>query len=228
MTAPTMQLPAPPFEDILQTAQRKNLRLIGFCASMPRMGVSTCVAHSAKAAVRAGFKTMFIDASKGDESPLEGGWHPISRRTGCLLHRSSEGFDYVKFDSGASRRHAFNNLAATRAPLFADFEDYDFVFVDLPPMLRIRSGAVNPHAAAGLCEAVFLVVGAGVQTHAEIEATMSRLRLAGSRVEGIILNALHHDTPGEALALRAERWARWFPRLSARVARVARRSEVLA
>ena len=53
------------FEDILQLAQRKNLRLIGFCGVAAGAGATTCAMQAAATAAMAGFRTLCIDGSNG-------------------------------------------------------------------------------------------------------------------------------------------------------------------
>ena len=216
-----------PFEDVLRIVQRRHIRLVGYCAVGAAAGVTTCAVHTAVAAVRSGFRTLFLDASVGDDVTADGGWHPGSGRSGVTVLTSSEGFDFARIDNADGRREPLNNLAAARAALLHDFEDYELILVDLPPALEGRKGAVSPMAAAAICEGVFLLCRAGIETRHEVEAATERLRFAGARLEGVILNEAGHRTPGQALAARAERWARLFPGLSSRVARAARRSELL-
>ncbi len=226
-----MSRDATTFEDILQLAQRKNLRLLGFCAAAPGAGTTTCTVQAAATAARAGFRTLCIDGSRGaqgsGEAGAENGWYPGGGRAACTVFASAAGFDFVGVDASDGRRQLFNNLAAARASLLSDFSEYDFIMMDLAPMLEGREESINPLAAATICEAAFLICRAGIETSREVETALNRLRAGGCRLEGVILNEAWYETPGQALAARATRWARWMPRLSARVGAFARRSELL-
>ncbi len=215
------------FEDILQLAQRKNLRLIGFAAAAAGAGTTTCTVQAAATAAMAGFRTLCIDGSRGAETSGENGWYPGCGRSACTVFASAAGFDFVGVDASDGRRQLFNNLAAARASLLSDFSEYDFIVMDLAPVLDGREDSINPLAAATICEAAFLICRAGVETSREVEMAVNRLKAGGCRLEGVILNEAWYETPGRALAARAARWSRWMPRLSARISAFARRSELL-
>ncbi len=117
----------------------------------------------------------------------ENGWYPGGGRAACTVFSSAAGFDFVGVDASDGRRQLFNNLAAARASLLSDFSEYDFIMMDLAPMLEGREDSINPLAAATICEAAFLICRAGIETSREVETALSRLRASGCRLEGVIL-----------------------------------------
>ncbi len=120
-------------------------------------GTTTCTVQAAATAARAGFRTLCIDGSRGAQGSarpaprtLVSGWRPC--RLHRLLHRRR--FRFVGVDASDGRRQLFNNLAAARASgLLSDFSEYDFIMMDLAPMLEGREdSSINPLAAATICE----------------------------------------------------------------------------
>jgi cellulose biosynthesis protein BcsQ len=215
------------FEQVVQIAQRKCAKLVGFCGATRDAGATTCAALAAATAARSGFKVLLMDFSRGSESPDDSGWYPGVPQSKISMLTSIEGFDFIQINTAGANRYSFNKLNETREALLRDFYDYQMIFVDLPPQLEIREGAVNAIAAAALCEVIFLICCAGVHSRGEMVKAVDRLRTSGCQLEGIILNEHQYRTPGQEIAARASGLFRFFPGFAARASRAALRSELL-
>lgn len=83
---------------------------------------------------------------------------------------------------------------------------YDFVIIDSPPLLAVTDAALLAAQADG----TLLVVNERTTTEREFEESQTALRLAGARVHGVVVNAVHarrqHGVGFQLFGRRERRW----------------------
>jgi len=73
----------------------------------------------------------------------------------------------------------------------ASAAEYDYIFIDTPPVLSVTDAAV----LAPLCDGVIMVVRSGVTTKKSLKRAVEPFRRTQTRIVGTVLNAFDIDSP---------------------------------
>jgi polysaccharide biosynthesis transport protein len=175
----------------------KAAKIIGFVSALPGEGKTTVATGFAAFVAQSGARTLLIDADLRNPS--------MTRTLGYqnapgLLNMVAERADYkelvisdskLKFDFlPASTRIRTSNSsdvlssAAMKEMLRSASASYDYIFVDLPPILPV----VDVKASANLFDAFVLVVEWGSTAADEIVKAVSASPVLSERLLGVVLN----------------------------------------
>jgi capsular exopolysaccharide synthesis family protein len=175
----------------------KGTKVIGLVSALPGEGKTTVATSFAAFIAKSGARTLLIDADLRNPS--------MTRTLGYanspgLLNMVAEHSDYkelvisdskLKFDFlPASTRIRTSNSsdiltsAAMKDMLKAAGAEYDYILVDLPPILPV----VDVKAAAHLFDAFVLVVEWGATASDEIVNAINASTVLSERLLGVVLN----------------------------------------
>jgi succinoglycan biosynthesis transport protein ExoP len=175
----------------------KGAKIIGFVSALPGEGKTTVATGFAAFVAQSGARTLLIDADLRNPS--------MTRTLGYqnapgLLNMVAERADYkelvisdskLKFDFlPASTRIRTSNSsdvlssATMKEMLRSASANYDYIFVDLPPILPV----VDVKASANLFDAFVLVVEWGATAADEIVKAISASPALSERLLGVVLN----------------------------------------
>jgi exopolysaccharide transport family protein len=172
-------------------------KTIGIISALPGEGKTTVATSFAAFVAKSGARTLLIDADLRNPS--------MTRTLGYsnapgLLNVVAERSDYkelvisdskLKFDflPASTRIRTSNSSDILSSPIVKDTlkstsAEYDYVLVDLPPVLPV----VDVKAAAHLFDAFVLVVEWGATTSDEVMKAVSTSPVLSERLLGVILN----------------------------------------
>jgi Mrp family chromosome partitioning ATPase len=172
-----------PVEQILLVLRQQGTRIVGITSPTAGAGVSTLSRKLASGAAQANYKILLLALNGGSDAktPL---WRPAIGEAANPV-QTAAGYHLVAADSSEGQRQLFNNVDNLRRGLH-DFKDFEFVFLDLPPILG--DARVNPVAAATACDGIVLVCLANRVTANEVTSAEAILKSAGARTIGAVLN----------------------------------------
>jgi polysaccharide biosynthesis transport protein len=172
-------------------------KIIGIISALPGEGKTTVATSIAAFVAKSGARTLLIDADLRNPS--------MTRTLGYsnapgLLNVVAERSDYkelvisdskLKFDflPASTRIRTSNSSDILSSPIVKDTlkstsAEYDYVLVDLPPVLPV----VDVKAAAHLFDAFVLVVEWGATTSDEVMKAVATSPVLSERLLGVILN----------------------------------------
>jgi len=177
-------------------------KIIGFVSALPGEGKTTVAAGFGAFVARNGGRTLLIDADLrnpsltrtlgyndkpglldmvADKSPFED----------LVINDSRHKFDFLPSSTRikASNSSDILNSPAMKQMLKAAKNDYDYVLVDLPPVLPV----VDVKAAAHLFDAFVLVVEWGSTSTDEIVKAVAASPTLSERLLGAVLNKADED-----------------------------------
>jgi succinoglycan biosynthesis transport protein ExoP len=177
-------------------------KVIGMVSALPGEGKTTVAAGFAAFLAKGGSRTLVIDADL--RNPAMTKTLGYARAPG-LLNMVADNSDFrdavitdskYKFDLLPSSSHIkptnssdILNSSAMKQMLKTAKDDYDYILVDLPPILPV----VDVKAAAHLFDAFVLVVEWGSTSTDEILKAVAASHILSERLLGVVLNKANED-----------------------------------
>jgi succinoglycan biosynthesis transport protein ExoP len=171
--------------------------VIGIVSALPGEGKTTVAASLAAFVAKSGARTLLIDADLRNPSMTRTLGYPNASGLLNMVAEKSQLDDLVITDSkfkfdflpSSTKTKTLNssdilNSTAVKDMLRAAKSDYDYVLVDLPPILPV----VDVRAAAHLFDAFVLVVEWGGTSTDEILKAVKVSRVLSDRLLGVVLN----------------------------------------
>jgi polysaccharide biosynthesis transport protein len=171
--------------------------VIGIVSALPGEGKTTLAASFAAFVAKSGARTLLIDADLRNPSMTRTLGYPNASGLLNMVAEKSQLDDLVITDSkfkfdflpSSTKTKTLNssdilNSTAVKDMLRAAKSDYDYVLVDLPPILPV----VDVRAAAHLFDAFVLVVEWGGTSTDEILKAVKVSRVLSERLLGVVLN----------------------------------------
>jgi succinoglycan biosynthesis transport protein ExoP len=171
--------------------------VIGIVSALPGEGKTTLAASYAAFVAKSGARTLLIDADLRNPSMTRTLGYPNASGLLNMVADKSQLDDLVITDSkfkfdflpSSTKTKTLNssdilNSTAVKDMLRAAKSDYDYVLVDLPPILPV----VDVRAAAHLFDAFVLVVEWGGTSTDEILKAVKVSRVLSERLLGVVLN----------------------------------------
>jgi Mrp family chromosome partitioning ATPase len=207
-------------ESITLLSAEKKIRTLGIVGPTGNVGVGALATAVAEGSASAGRKTLLIDLSgpvadrrdavawvPGQSSPLQG------------IVRDTRGFDVLHAVPTLDSRARFNSAELLRQCLDVELESYSSIIVDLPPTIDLPEHAINPLAAASVCDGVLVVAMTGQTLATHLKQTRARLAAAGAKIVGVVMNdavfpgvAAEMSEQVRSISTRFPRIGRWIER----------------
>lgn len=228
VTAGTQRSGFSAIEQVLLWCQSRNKTIIGLTAAHSGAGVTTSARALASVAAQSGYHTLLLDLSKTILTQTDNGNWKHGSTTGLagLVERPLE-FDVLSLNITLQERFRFNRPNWIRETLRNEVGLYEFVVVDLPPVLDGSNMAVNPAAAATACDGLLLVCEVNRTLRREMRAAVEILAAAGHAPDGIVINTWHATSLAIDLSRRLESVRRIAPGFVARLQAWMLRSSLL-
>jgi exopolysaccharide transport family protein len=203
---------APPFSPTAEALRHikvaidlhpKSSKVVGVISALPGEGKTTIAISFAAFAASNGARTLLIDGDLRRPSMTKalgyagqpGLFNLVTEGSGLadlLVTDSKLKFDLLPSSTKVRPANSFDilNSSATREMLKTAKDKYDYVLVDLPPVLPI----VDVKAAADLFDAFILVVEWGSTSAEEVLKTIQASQLISERLIGTVLNKTDETT----------------------------------
>lgn len=206
-----------------------GVRTLAVTAPEGGEGVTTLARALAERAAAVGIQTLYIDFNL-NRPMIPGGSGLESEDTDqtLILPTGSAGLDVVPAPTRAANLLTLRDPARLRTALAGELAGYDLIVFDTSPVNAANRGNIPAEAVAAACDATLLVVLSGRTRTAAAQAAAERLRTAGARLTGIVMNDRFAPTLADELCREAARLGRWLPGLSGRLQRWLRRRPFLA
>jgi Mrp family chromosome partitioning ATPase len=215
-------------ERILLFCRDRQKRTIAFISPRSGAGVSTCVRATAAIAARSGYKTVVLDlsCSPAGDATVTRSVHAYTE-TPTVTKSNKQSFDVIAMRKSENDPYYFNNLARMQEIINKILNEYDYLFVDMPPILNREANAINPLLSLSVCDSVLLVSRPDEITQSSMMASLEQIRLAGAEIDGVILNQAQTATVGEQMARVVNRLLWLSPSLALSLTRRLRESDLL-
>jgi polysaccharide biosynthesis transport protein len=177
-------------------------KVIGFVSALPGEGKTTVAAGFGAFVARNGGRTLLVDADLRNPSLTRTlGYHDApglldmvadkSAFDDLVINDAKQKFDFLPASTRirASNSSDILNSPAMKQMLKAAKNDYDYVLVDLPPVLPV----VDVKAVAHLFDAFVLVVEWGSTSTDEIVKAVAASPILSERLLGAVLNKADED-----------------------------------
>jgi len=180
----------------------QDLKYICFASSVPGEGKSTTISNMALTLAQDGKKVLLVDCDL--RKPVQHKIFGVINQgvTNCL----AQGVPFAQ----VVHPNVFRNLdVLTSGPvppnpaeligseklndlLDKAAEDYDYVFIDLPPVLAVTDAALM----GNLSDGVVLVVRSGLVSPEEVQEAKKRLQAGHANILGVVLNGVPQQHKG--------------------------------
>lgn len=182
----------------------KDLQVIGLTSHSENEGKTTVTLGIAKSFAELGKRTLVVDADMrksvmaGRNTDAETGRGLSEVLTGfatwdeCVNPTDCEGLDIL-----FAGKYPPNPVELLNSPDFAATlqelrKQYDYIFVDTPPLGQVIDASV----IATQCDGMILVIGNTKIGYVQERNTVEQLRRSGSRILGVVRNHLEQRSKG--------------------------------
>ncbi|MDW6023080.1 hypothetical protein SAZ10_15065 [Mesorhizobium sp. BAC0120] len=214
-------------EDIVVAISSNDGRIIGFTTPDLDNAVSSISQSVAEFLARSRQSVLLINFLKpighADDDSLS---ISDALATDRMVH-SIQCLDIIEVHPGASSPYVFADTAQLRQVLAQYLESYQFVILQLGPVLTVTATTLNPLPIGAACDYVLLTCKPGSVRRQMLRTAVARLQAARCRIAGVVLNESGYASVGAQIA-RVCGWILWpLPWLRKRVQAWALTSELL-
>ena len=196
-----------PIEAIYQQTVALGAAIVGLAGVSRDSGVSSLARALARRAAAGGQRALLIDAS----SSL------ISQSPERSPRATDDGYFHLDLRPSPAERLPLREVSRLRK-LFSDsMRDFDFIVVDMPPVLCGAEFPLPATIVANACDATMLVCMTGQMTNVDLQQALRTLKGANTDPCGVIVNHREQPTLGAEIAREAERIRPITPALADRV-----------
>ncbi|XIK03197.1 hypothetical protein ACG873_01170 (plasmid) [Mesorhizobium sp. AaZ16] len=143
-----------------------------------------------------------------------------------ITHKK-QGLDVITIMPNPESRYAFADTAQLRTILEGFLGAYQFILLELGPVLAVSPAKLNPLPLGGACDYLLLTCPRGSTKRSQLRSVIDKLKAARCVIGGVILNEDRYSSMGVEVAWIAS-WLLWpMPRLRRRVQNWAVNSELL-
>ena len=206
-----------PVEAIYQQTVSLGAHIVGLTGVSRDSGVSSLARALVRRAAAGGQRALLIDAS----SSLIAG---TSERS---PHDTGEGYFHLELRPSQAERLPLREVSRLRAFFSDRMRDFDFIVVDMPPVLCGAEFPLPATIVANACDAMMLVCMTGQVTNVDLKHALRTLKGANTYPCGVVVNHREQPTLSAEIAREAERVRPYAPGLANRVQRRMARSKFL-
>jgi Mrp family chromosome partitioning ATPase len=184
-------------------ARQQSVRTVVFTGVTPRCGTTTAAVAVAKELARlAGLRTLLVDMNmrrpgvakslRGDITPIEESWESLQSSTQPLSTMSTASVAKLRVLAPAMSPQASVSAELVKKVVDRAAQDFDIIIFDTPPVL----GYADAFVAAGVTQALVLVVEAGQTPFEVIDRIKHEVGVRGITLLGAVLNKHRRFIPG--------------------------------
>lgn len=214
-------------EDVVIAISSAEKRIVGLTSAESDRLVESVAWGAAEFLARSGRSVLLIDLqqvireNQGSPSPLSD-----MLRDRNITHKQ-QGLDVITLTPDPESRYAFADSAQLRTILEGFLEVYQFILLELGPVLAVTSAKLNPLPLGGACDYLLLICPRGSTKRSQLRSVVEKLRAARCTIGGVILNEDRYSSMGVEIASIAS-WLLWpMPQLRRRVQNWAINSDLL-
>lgn len=175
----------------------RDVKVVGLVSALPKEGKTTLSSNLAHLAAQSGHRVLLIDGdlrnpmlTRAAASDLGGGLIAVLQGTTslqeALVRDPVSGLDFLPAVVPDRMAHTAELISSdSMARLLNEARDrYDYVFVDLPPLLSV----VDTKAASRLVDGFLFVIAWGVTSRQAVVEALTGAQLVAERTIGVVLN----------------------------------------
>lgn len=182
----------------------EEVRVIAATSSVPNEGKSDATFHLAHAFAQDGKKTLLIDADNRKSVLVSR--HGVDKETKGLSHLLTGKADYEEVVCQTNLKNLDIIFTGPAAPNPTELlgskrfgalierarEEYDYVFIDCPPIGSVIDAAV----VARNCDGIYMVVEQNGASYRMAQETKRQLELTGCPILGVVLSKVEAPSKG--------------------------------
>ncbi len=222
-------------ENIYLRSLGAGLRSLAITSSNPGEGVSSLAVALVQRHLLAGKSTLLVDLGGNQAGEtcrltpaLDGS--PLSSTEPRLLTNEGCSYALLGIPAPGGRKASLDwcNPGQLEGHIETWLKQFDAVVIDCPNFSQPGAVPVSAERIVGACEAVLLVVMAGVTTEPAVRHTCERIESARGRLAGCVLNELYNPSLKQEMLRESARLPKVFGRLKARLLQSIERNRLLS
>lgn len=214
-------------EEIVIWIASAGKRVIGLTSPEGDGLVDSIAWSTAEFLARSGRSVLFIDLQQPLRESQGYAWAVSDLLSGRNIISKEQCLDVITITPNRESRYAFADTGQLRTVLESLLDVYQFIILELGPVLTFSPVKLNPLPAGAACDYLLLTCPRGSTNRAKLENVVGKLRAARCILAGIILNEAGYVSVGAEIA-PITYWLFWpMPRLRRRVQRWVINSDLL-
>ncbi len=184
-------------------ARQQSVRTVVFTGVTPRCGTTTAaVAVAQELASLAGLRTLLVDLNlrrpgiakvvSSDIAPIEESWESLQSSSEPLVTAAAASVAKLRVLAPAASPQARVSAELVKRVIDRSAQGFDIIIFDTPPVL----GYADAFVAAGVTQAMVLVVEAGQTPFEVIDRIKHEVGVRGITLLGAVLNKHRRFIPG--------------------------------
>lgn len=176
-------------------------KVLLFTSSVPGEGKTTVTVNLAATLAHGGYQVLLVDADLRRPQvhvrlnlPQEPGVtnfiYEKNVVTSAMGHELAPGFYAMTAGTRPANHAEFVNSAGFRKFIAEAREKFDFVLIDVPPVVAFSDAAI----VSALADAVYIVVEIGKSKTQLVKRALSNLANVGAKVNGVVANKLERNS----------------------------------
>jgi Mrp family chromosome partitioning ATPase len=214
-------------EDVVIAISSAQKRIVGLTSAECDNLVGPVAWGVAEFLARSGRSVLLIDLQQLVREDQGSAFTLSDMLANRNITHKKQGLDAITITPGPESRYAFADTAQLRTILEGFLEVYQFILLELGPVLSVSPAKLNPLPLGGACDYLLLTCPRGSTKRSQLRSVVEKLRAARCIIGGIILNEDRYLSMGVEVATIAS-WLLWpMPRLRRRVQKWALNSDLL-
>lgn len=217
----------PQTEEVIIAISSAKVRIIGLTSPESDDLVGSVAWEAAEFLARSGRSVLLIDFHQTIHEGEGCAWTVSDMLSARNITHKAQGLDVITVVPGSESRYALADTAQLRTVLEGFLEAYQFIILELGPVLPLSPNTLNPLPVGAACDYVLLTCRRGATKRSRLESAVEKLRAARCNIGGVILNEGGYSSMGAEVASIASWLFRPMPRLRRRVQNWAMNSDLL-
>ncbi|WP_394885682.1 tyrosine-protein kinase family protein [Mesorhizobium sp. AaZ16] len=214
-------------EDVVIAISSAEKRIIGLTSAECDNLVGSVAWGAAEFLARSGRSVLLIDLQQVVRDDQGAACTLSDMLADRNITHKKQGLDVITIMPNPESRYAFADTAQLRTILEGFLGAYQFILLELGPVLAVSPAKLNPLPLGGACDYLLLTCPRGSTKRSQLRSVIDKLKAARCVIGGVILNEDRYSSMGVEVAWIAS-WLLWpMPRLRRRVQNWAVNSELL-